>query len=75
VIGIYGAHIRDRRRPAGLNHRSGSNGPWAHAFVAMDVPIGSMTLTELSEAIPPAYSRFVVGAFLNQAQLKRFAGG
>ena len=53
TIGVYGAHIRDRRRPAGTNHKSGSNLPWRHAFVAMGVPIGSMTLTELSESIPP----------------------
>jgi DNA (cytosine-5)-methyltransferase 1 len=59
VVGVYGAHVRDRRRPTGSNHRSGSNRPWADAFLAMGVPIGSMTLAELSEAIPPAYSRFV----------------
>ena len=70
VIGVYGAHVRDRRRPRGLNHRSGSNGPWAHAFVAMDVPIGSMTLTELSEAIPPAYARFVAESFLRWSNAK-----
>ncbi|HZZ21093.1 MAG TPA: hypothetical protein VFE60_00210, partial [Roseiarcus sp.] len=34
VVGIYGAHVRDRRRPAGLNHNSGSNRPWSHAFIA-----------------------------------------
>jgi DNA (cytosine-5)-methyltransferase 1 len=63
VVGIYGAHVRDRRRPSGTNHKSGSNLPWAHAFIAMGVPVGSMTLAELSEAIPPAYSRFIVEAF------------
>ena len=31
----------------------------------MGVPEGSMTLAELSEAIPPAYSRFVAEAFLS----------
>ena len=66
VIGIYGAHVRDRRRAPGFNHRGKSNRPWEHAFIAMDVPIGSMTLAELSEAIPPAYSRFVAEAFLAQ---------
>ena len=73
VIGVYGAHVRDRRRPAGRNHCSGSNRPWAHAFVAMAVPLGSMTLAELSEAIPPAYSRFVVEAFLKN-QARQMAG-
>ena len=64
TIGIDGAHLRDRRRSAGANHRSGSNRPWAQGFIAMGVPIGSMTLAAFSEAIPPAYSRFVAGAFL-----------
>jgi DNA (cytosine-5)-methyltransferase 1 len=64
IVGVYGAHVRDRRRPSGTNHKSGSNLPWEHAFVAMGVPVGSMTLAELSEAIPPAYSRFVAEAFL-----------
>jgi hypothetical protein len=34
----------------------------------MGVPIGSMTLAELSESIPPAYSRFVAEAFLARAK-------
>jgi DNA (cytosine-5)-methyltransferase 1 len=63
VIGVYGTHGRDRRRAHGRNHRSGSNRPWEHNFIAMGVPIGSMTLAELSEAIPPAYSRYVAEAF------------
>jgi DNA (cytosine-5)-methyltransferase 1 len=67
VIGVYGAHSRDRRRPSGTNHKSGSNRPWEHAFVAIGVPVGSMTLAELSEAIPPAYARFVAEAWLRQS--------
>jgi DNA (cytosine-5)-methyltransferase 1 len=67
VIGIYGAHLRDRRRPSGTNHKSGSNRPWEHGFIAMGVPTGSMTLAELSEAIPPAYSRFIAEAFFERA--------
>ena len=63
VIGIYGAHLRDRRRPTGTNHKSGSNRPREHGFIAMGVPVGSMTLAELSEAIPPIYARFVAEAF------------
>jgi hypothetical protein len=34
----------------------------------MGVPIGSMTLAELSEAIPPVYARHVAGAFLSSNQ-------
>jgi DNA (cytosine-5)-methyltransferase 1 len=69
VIGVYGGHFRDRRRARGANHRSGSNLPWEYGFIAMGVPIGSMTPAELSEAIPPAYARYVAEAFL--AWLKR----
>ena len=65
TIGVYGAHNRDRRRPAGTNHRSGSNRPREHAFIAMGVPVGSMTLAELSEAIPPAYSRYIAETCLS----------
>jgi DNA (cytosine-5)-methyltransferase 1 len=68
TIGVYGAHNRDRRRPSGTNHKSGSNWPWEHGFIAMGVPIGSMTLAELSESIPPAYSRFVAEASLAWAK-------
>ena len=71
TIGVYGAHNRNRQRDAGLNHRSGSNLPWEHGFIAMGVPIGSMTLAELSEAIPPAYARYVAEAFLAWAKKER----
>ena len=70
VVGVYGAHVRDRRRPTGSNHRSGSNRPWGDAFLAMGAPVGSMTLAALSEAIPPAYSRFVAETFLQAAIAK-----
>jgi DNA (cytosine-5)-methyltransferase 1 len=63
-IGVYGGHCRDRRRPHGLNHRSGSNLPREHGFAAMGVPVGSMTLDELSEAVPPIYARYVAEAWL-----------
>ena len=49
VIGIYGGHVRDRRRELGKNHRSGSNLPVEFAFTAMGVPLGSMTLTSLCD--------------------------
>jgi DNA (cytosine-5)-methyltransferase 1 len=59
VIGIYGGHFRDRRRAAGANHRSGSNVPREHGFVAMGIPIGSMSVAEISDAVPPIFSRFI----------------
>jgi len=57
VVGIYGGHFRDRRRPAGTNHKSGSNLDREEALAAMGVPW--MTVEEASQAIPPAYARFV----------------
>ena len=56
TIGIWGGHFRDRRRAAGTNHRSGSNLPLEHGFIAMGID-WPMTTAEISEAIPPVYSR------------------
>lgn len=68
VLGIYGAHVRDRRRPVGKNHVSGSNLPISVGREAMQ--IDWMTSAELSEAIPPAYSRYVA----RLASANRFGG-
>ncbi len=62
VIGVYGGHVRDRRRPPGKNHVSGSNLPITVGREAMGMPWA--TGAELSEAIPPAYSRFIAETFL-----------
>jgi hypothetical protein len=71
VGGIYGGHGRDRRRPkaGGPNpeHQSGSNLSWEDQFVLMGVPVGSMTLDELSEGIPPIYARYIAEAWMKQA--------
>ena len=37
VLGIYGGHVRDRRRPAGANHQYGSNLPISVGREAMGV--------------------------------------
>jgi DNA (cytosine-5)-methyltransferase 1 len=66
VIGIYGGHFRNRQRAKGTNHRSGSNLPREHGFIAMGVPFDTMTTNEISEAIPPTYARFVAEAFLKE---------
>jgi DNA (cytosine-5)-methyltransferase 1 len=71
VIGIYGGHFRDRRRAKGTNHKSGSNIPRELGFKAMGAPLGSMTVAEISDAIPPAYSRFVAEAWLTPARTPR----
>jgi DNA (cytosine-5)-methyltransferase 1 len=66
VCGIYGGHFRDRRRAKGTNHRSGSNIPTELGFKAMGIPRDAMTVAEISDAIPPAYSKFIAEKFLEQ---------
>jgi hypothetical protein len=73
VCGVYGGHFRDRRRAKGANHQSGSNISREHGFAAMGVPVGSMTNDELSEAIPPAYAKFIAEAFLRWREEARSA--
>ena len=73
VLGIYGAHVRDRRRRIGKNHVSGSNLPITVGREAMG--IDWMTGAELSEAIPPAYSYFVAQAWLAQHALEPILRG
>lgn len=63
VIGIYGGHYRNRRRAAGL-HRE------APDFTAEDgrqaMQIDWMTGNEISQAIPPAYSKWIADRWLEQ---------
>jgi hypothetical protein len=64
TVGVYGEHFRNRRRAKGTNHRSGSNVPRAIGFAAMGIPLGSMTNAEISDAIPPAFSKFIAEQWL-----------
>ena len=66
VLGIYGGHVRDRRRPQGENHVSGSNLPITVGCEAMGMPWASGQ--EISEAIPPAYSEHLARQFLRSAE-------
>jgi DNA polymerase I-like protein with 3'-5' exonuclease and polymerase domains len=66
VIGIYGGHFRDRGGREGRNHVPGSNVPRELGFKAMGIPLDSMTVAEISDAIPPAYSKFIAEKFLEQ---------
>jgi DNA (cytosine-5)-methyltransferase 1 len=59
VVGVYGGHVRDRRRPNGTNHKPNSNIPTELGYRAMGIPFGTMTTAEISDAIPPAYSKFI----------------
>ena len=65
VCGVYGGHFRDRRRDQGTNHKSGSNIPTELGFKAMGIDRRSMTVAEISDAIPPAYARYIAQTFLN----------
>lgn len=58
VIGVYGGHGRDRRRTVNTQDFSMDA---RRAAMGIDW----MTGTELSQAIPPAYSKFIALAFLN----------
>jgi DNA (cytosine-5)-methyltransferase 1 len=63
VIGVYGGHGRDRRRKV-----LAVDFPMADRREAMG--IDWMTTTELSQAIPPAYSRYIGEQFkLSQARV------
>lgn len=55
-LGIYGGHVRDRRRRPGSKSRGIADPPVALAHRLMG--INWMTLKELSEAIPPVYSQW-----------------
>lgn len=59
VIGVYGGHARKRSAKAGGR---GTKDVWEGGHVAASkeaLGIDWMTLTEMSEAIPPAYSEFI----------------
>lgn len=64
TIGIYGGHGRNRRRRQGENHQSGSNFSIIDCRAAMQTPW--MTVGEISEAIPPAYSEYIARQFLRE---------
>jgi DNA (cytosine-5)-methyltransferase 1 len=65
VIGIYGGHYRNRRRPTGSNHVPQTDFSPADARIAMGVD-WVVTGDEISQAIPPAYAKFVARVWLNQ---------
>lgn len=65
TIGIYGGHVRNRkRRTEGNTHRGVYDFTPEQGREAMG--IDWMTLAELSQAVPPAYTRYI-GSFLMQA--------
>lgn len=68
VIGVYGGHARRRAKAAGGR---GTKDTWegGHRVAASEaLGIDWMTLEELSEAIPPAYSEYIARQFLAHRQ-------
>lgn len=57
TIGIYGGHVRNRKRREGSHARGVADFPPDQGRRAMG--IDWMTLTEMSEAIPPAYAEYI----------------
>jgi DNA (cytosine-5)-methyltransferase 1 len=57
TIGVYGGHVRNRRRREGSHARGVEDFPKESGYEAMG--IDWMTLEQLSEAIPPAYAEFI----------------
>ncbi len=55
VIGIYGGHVRNRRRSKG----SRGLADWGLEAAQEAMGINWMTLLEMSQAIPPAYTWFI----------------
>ena len=70
VCGISRRRRRDRRRVKGTNHRSGSTIPTELGFKAMGIPRDAMTVAEISDAVPPSYSRWIAERFLEQFAVK-----
>ena len=70
MCGIFRRAFRDRRRAKGTNHRGGSNIPTELGFKAMEIPRDGMTVAEISDAIPPAYSWWIAERFLEQFAVK-----
>jgi hypothetical protein len=70
VIGLYGGHVRNRKRREGSHARGVADFSIAEGYSAMG--IDWMSLTELSESIPPAYAEYV-GLAARAALLRRRA--
>lgn len=71
VIGVYGGHIRNRRRRALSKDRGVADFSIEEGKRAMG--INWMTLMEMSQAIPPAYSEFLGRAALRALEKREAA--
>ncbi len=70
TIGIYGDHARDRRRKPGVRAR-GIDFPDCDRIAIASTAMGIdwMNWKELSQAIPPAYSRYIANQYELQSRL------
>lgn len=57
VLGVYGGHVRNRKRAAGCTDKGCFDFSTKDAQIALG--IDWMTLTEMCQSIPPAYSAFI----------------
>lgn len=57
TIGVYGGHVRNRKRREGSHARGVEDFPISAGREAMG--IDHMTLAEMSEAIPPVYAEWI----------------
>jgi len=64
TIGVYGGHVRDRRCRADSADRGVADPSFADGCAAMG--IDWMTLAELSQSIPPAYTNFLGSQMIGQ---------
>lgn len=62
TIGVYGGHVRNRKRRVGSKDRGNADYTSDAGRAAMGTPW--MSLAEMSQAIPPAYSEFLARAAL-----------
>lgn len=84
VIGVYGGHLRDRRRVigvygkgceqrGGLRHKHGRAKNFSIEQGREAMGIDWMTQAELSQAIPPAYTEFLGRLMLDHIHVQRAA--
>lgn len=66
VIGVYGGHVRNRQRRSNSRDRGVADFSVKQAQTAME--IDWMSLMEMSQAIPPAFSTFIARAALQQIE-------
>lgn len=59
VVGIYGGHARDRSAKTGGRGTRDFEGYSQKEIAQIAMEIDWMTLNDMSQAIPPAYSRFI----------------